>query len=477
MVASVGMLAACVMLALIAATDARVHPPKKLRGGVGGLAYGSMMRTVSGGRAASQCKVETPYKLFDDDGDSADDEEDDEEGAEGEDEDEENDGEEQDDEPEVAAADAEPQRPAGVPERRFDEDGAYALQEFIDYYGEEKGRAMWEAARPAGVDAEIALHTAAAEKEWALGRLRRSAKREMKKLRAAAADAAQALTEQIAMLAGVREEAASAQATAEARAQAAAQRAETALAKAEEEAEGRRSAEAAAAAAREAASEAEAAGAAALAAARAEAEEAGTAAAAAMGAMKARLRESQADAAAADAARVEAEEQTASALAEADALRAQLADAQAAAQAAEEAAAAEVGVWRRRARKWRGAARLWERQAAEMVDVAESRPEAGTVALLGGVALSAMAERDEARKAVPRLGVLKAAEAWAADQIARASLGDFTPNNAEPSADPHTFIARADAAAAAADAAADAAHSVREAFDRGCKLHGLEYRH
>ena len=163
---------------------------------------------------------------------------------------------------------AEPSTGESIPERRFDEDGgAYTKEEFVSFYGE-AGHELWEASQPASVDVAVAVEVANWEaekmKRSALTRLRRSAMREISKLRQAGALAAEAaanatatLAEAAAEFAGFKEWAATARAAAEDRAAAAEREAAEAQLAAEEALGGRAEAEAAALAAQDAAQEAQ----------------------------------------------------------------------------------------------------------------------------------------------------------------------------------------------------------------------------
>jgi len=149
-------------------------------------------------------------------------------------------------------------------ERRLDEDGgAYTYEEFLRFYGEDDGRAMWLVAEEAPEEVSLAVQAvrgdAEASKQSALSRLKKSAYAKISELRSAgklaaqvAANATAALEKTAREFAGFKEWAARQSAEAEERAQTAEAAAEEAQRAAEADASGRREAEAAAAAARQA---------------------------------------------------------------------------------------------------------------------------------------------------------------------------------------------------------------------------------
>ena len=153
-------------------------------------------------------------------------------------------------------------------ERRLDEDGgAYTYEEFLRFYGEDDGRAMWLVAEEAPEEVSLAVEAvrgdAEASKQSALSRLKKSAYSKISELRSAgklaaqvAANATAALEKTAREFAGFKEWAAKQSAEAEERAQTAEAAAEEAQLAAEADASGRREAEAAAAAARQASIEA-----------------------------------------------------------------------------------------------------------------------------------------------------------------------------------------------------------------------------
>lgn len=153
-------------------------------------------------------------------------------------------------------------------ERRLDEDGgAYTYEEFLRFYGEDDGRAMWLVAEEAPEEVALAVQAvrgdAEASKQSALSRLKKSAYAKISELRSAgklaaqvAANATAALEKTAREFAGFKEWAARQSAEAEERAQTAEAAAEEAQRAAEADASGRREAEAAAAAARQACIEA-----------------------------------------------------------------------------------------------------------------------------------------------------------------------------------------------------------------------------
>ena len=153
-------------------------------------------------------------------------------------------------------------------ERRLDEDGgAYTYEEFLRFYGEDDGRAMWLVAEEAPEEVALAVEAvrgdAEASKQSALSRLKKSAYTKISELRSAGKLAAQVAANATAVLektarefAGFKEWAAKQSAEAEERAQTAEAAAEEAQLAAEADAGGRQEAEAAEAAARQACIEA-----------------------------------------------------------------------------------------------------------------------------------------------------------------------------------------------------------------------------
>ena len=117
-----------------------------------------------------------------------------------------------------------------IPERRYDEDGgAYTKEQFLAFYGEVEGKKLWQAAEAAPEDVSYAVEVAELEaeeaKQSALARLRRSAMKEITKLRQtiaetaeSAASAAAELAEAAAQFAGFKEKAAGELSEAEGRA-------------------------------------------------------------------------------------------------------------------------------------------------------------------------------------------------------------------------------------------------------------------
>ena len=166
------------------------------------------------------------------------------------------------------AAECDAEEYTELEERRLDEDGgAYTYEEFLRFYGEDDGRAMWLVAEEAPEEVALAVQAvrgdAEASKQSALSRLKKSAYAKISELRSAgklaaqvAANATAALEKTAREFAGFKEWAARQSAEAEERAQTAEAAAEEEQRAAEADASGRREAEAAAAAARQACIEA-----------------------------------------------------------------------------------------------------------------------------------------------------------------------------------------------------------------------------
>lgn len=141
-----------------------------------------------------------------------------------------------------------------LPERRIDEDGgAYTKEEFLAFYRED-GEKLWQASEVASEELSYAVEVARLEaedaKKSALTKLRRSAMKEISKLRQMVAETTQsamnattALAELAAEFAGFKEKAAGELSAAEERASAAEERAALAISAAESERSGRLEAE------------------------------------------------------------------------------------------------------------------------------------------------------------------------------------------------------------------------------------------